>query len=136
VAVVVGGWAFAGWQNRPALVNSQPTVFALAIIASCLACWWFGRRSGRAVAVAVATARAEARATATATAGARASNQVVVNVQAGGRAQALRDFGGLERAPWIGQPVALLEQDTAQMSAEETYSGELDGEEVAVREVE
>ena len=36
---------------------------------------------------------------------------MVINVEAGGRARAVRDFGGLERAEWIGEPVALIEQD-------------------------
>lgn len=122
VAVIVSGWAYVGWRNLPRMPTPQAHVAALAIIACCVGCWWIGRRTGRSAAVAVATARAEARANAMATAGAVASNSLVLNLAVGARAQGARDFGGLEHAEWIGQPVALLEQDTAQMSAEETYA--------------
>lgn len=124
VAVIVAGWAFAGWQNMPRVSDPQSSVAGVGIALSCLVCWWIGRRSGRAAAVAVATARAEARAAAAAVAGATATNQVVLNVDVGGRSQAARDFGGLERAEWIEGPRALLEQDTAGMAAEE-MAGEL-----------
>lgn len=112
VAVLVGGWAFAGWQNRPRLVDADPLVFAVAICASLAAAFWFGRRSGRASAVAVATARAEARAAAAAKSVAHAQQAVVVNVDTGARAAGMRDLGGLERAEWIGPAVPLLEQDS------------------------
>lgn len=125
VSVLVGGWAWAGWQNAPAVVHADPLVFALAICASLVAAWWFGRRSGRAVAVAVATARAEARAAAASKATAHAQQAVVVNVDVGARQAAMRDLGGLEHAEWIGPAKPVLEQDQLEQFADGDAAWEL-----------
>lgn len=122
VAVIVAGWAWAGFTNAPRMSDPQAGAFGIAIGVSCLMCWWIGRRSGRAAAYAVATAHAEARAAAVARSQSASTAQaaVVVNVGEGARAVASRDLGGLDAAPWIGEPIAAIEQDTYQMSAEES----------------
>jgi len=132
VAVLIGGWAWAGWRNAPPVVHADSGVFVVAVVASLAAAYWFGRRGGRASAVAVATARAEARAAAAAQSVAHATNQVVLNVAVpGAREVASASLGGLDAAPWIGPPRALLEQEVGEMYAEEL----LDGQEVGEYEV-
>lgn len=133
VAVVAGSWAIAGWQNMPRLADAQSAAAGLAVAATCAVCWWVGRRSGRAAAVAVAVAAAEARAAALAASRSDATAQaaVVVNVGEGAREVAAVDMGGLDSAPWMGEPVALIEQDTLAMASEEFgVEVEVDGVEV------
>ena len=119
MAVIVGGWAAAGWQNRPPIADASAPVFVLAIVASCVACFLCGRSTGKASAFAAAYARAEARAAAVSQASAHAQQAVVVNVDTGARQVGARELVGLDGAEWIGPPRPLLEQDTAQMVAED-----------------
>lgn len=119
LAVLVAGWAFAGWQNRPPLVDENPGVFVLAIVASIVVAWLGGRLQGRASAVATAVARAEARARALARSQSAAVSQVVVQVGDGppravGRHAVAADApalapGAFEALPWMGPARAQLE---------------------------
>ncbi len=129
VAVLCVGWAWVGMTNAPRVPDPVAGALGVAVAASCALAFWCGRRSGRAHAYASATAHAEARAAAAARAqsSAAANAAVVVNVGEGLRAQAGRHLGGLDAAPWIGEPVALLEQDSAEMAAEDVY-GVVDGQ--------
>lgn len=121
VAVLCVGWAWVGMTNAPRVSDPVAGTLGVAVAASCALAFWCGRRSGRAAAFAAATARAEARATAVARSQSAAAAQaaVTVNVGQGLRHQASTHLGGLDAAPWIGEPVALIEQDTEQMSADE-----------------
>lgn len=133
MAVIVSGWAYVGWRNLPRFGQPQAGVAACSIIACCLACWWIGRRTGRAGAVAVATARAEARAAAAArsVSSSQASNVVNLLVTSDGARQVAADRFALPE--WVGPPiVGELAQDTEEMSAEEMY---MSAEEQAVQEV-
>lgn len=121
VAVVAGGWVYAGFTNLPRVPQPYAATAGLAIAATCAVCWWAGRRSGRGSAFAAAYAAAEARAAAAARAesSAVATNAVFVQVGDGGRHRAAAGLDGLDTAPWIAGPRPLLEQDTAQMLAED-----------------
>lgn len=127
LAVLVSSWAATGWANRPAVVDRAPGVFLVAVLASIAVAWWSGRRGGRASAWASAHAHAEASAIAASRAAAAAQSNVVVNVTGGAAATARREQGGLDAAPWMGPPRPLLEQDTAQMLAEDLLAdGQVD----------
>ncbi|HEY0186219.1 MAG TPA: hypothetical protein VGC67_01895 [Cellulomonas sp.] len=122
-------------SNAPRVSDPVAGTLGVAIAASVLLAWWCGRRSGRAHAYASAVAHAEARAAAAARAESAATAQaaVVVNVGDGLRAQAGRHLGGLDDAPWIGEPVPLIEQEASEMAAEDVY-GAVDDSEAIVRE--
>lgn len=114
VAVLIAPWAWVGWQNSPRLEQPQAGVLAVSIMASLVAAFWFGRRSGRASAVAVAMARADARAAAAARSESTSGAAAAVTVNFGPRmAEHVQVAGtaGLDRLPWAGDPVALVEQD-------------------------
>lgn len=119
LAVVAGGWVYAGWTNLPRAEQPYPATMGLAVAVTCLCCWLVGRGSGKASAFASAQARAEAWAAAQSTSTATATNAVFVQVGDGARMRSAAQLGGLDTAPWIGEPLGLLEQDIAEQSAED-----------------
>lgn len=119
LAVVAGGWVYAGFTNMPRAAQPYPATMGLAVAVTCLCCWLVGRGSGKASAFASAQARAEAWAAAQSTSTATATNAVFVQVGDGARMRSATQLGGLDTAPWIGEPLGLLEQDTAEQSAED-----------------
>lgn len=121
VAVLCVGWAWVGMTNAPRVSDPVAGTLGVAVAASIGLAFWCGRRSGRASAFAAAVAHAEARAAAAARSESAATSNAAVTLNFGDglRHQAAAHLGGLDAAPWIGEPVALIEQDTEQMSAEE-----------------
>lgn len=113
LGIVAAAWVLAGWRNMPRLDDPSAGAAGVMIAATCVLCYFCGRRRAYAQATAIANARAEARAAAAATSTSTAQAAVIVQLDpALGARQAAAEAHG--QPEWIAPRTrAVLEASDA-----------------------